>query len=248
MTHERTIVVIPSRYGSTRLPGKALIDLCGKTLIQRVYEQVCKAKGIDAVYVATDDDRIVEVCARFGAPAIMTPAACASGTDRVACAVADMEGEIIVNVQGDEPLLRPEAIEQLVKAMRAHPQDGIATLAVRIPGDERASDPSVVKVVCDLDGYALYFSRARIPYPRDAAGGDSPVLKHLGIYAFRRPVLLQFVSWAPSPLEQREKLEQLRALEHGLRIRVVKTAYDSIGVDTPADAERVRQVLMDTVP
>lgn len=243
MTPERVVVVIPSRYGSTRLPGKALVDLAGKPLVQHVYERARRAAGVDAVYVATDDERIRQACEAFGASAVMTPTTCASGTDRVACAVRDLDGEIVVNVQGDEPLLDPRAIDQLVEAMRAHPEDGMATLAVRPAVGDELGGPSVVKVVCNLAGYALYFSRSLVPHPRDPADVHAPVLKHLGIYAYRRAALEQFVAWPPTPLERTEKLEQLRALEHGLRIRVIETGYDSIGVDTPADAERVRELL-----
>lgn len=243
MTTERVVVVIPSRYGSTRLAGKALVDLCGKPLVQHVYQRAAAAQGIQGVYIATDDERIAQACRSFGAPAIMTSAACASGTDRVAAAAQSLQAEIIINLQGDEPLFEPRGIEQLAEQMRRHPNDGIGTLATPMPAGEDATHPAVVKVVRDRDGYALYFSRALIPFPRDPADAPAAVLKHLGIYAYRRAALEQFVALPPSPLEQTEKLEQLRALEHGLRIRVGLTDCDSIGVDTPDDLARVRAIL-----
>ena len=240
-----TLAVIPARYGSTRLPGKALISLGGKPMIQRVWERVRQASSVSEVVVATDDERIRSVVQAFGGEAVMTRADHRSGTERVAeVAVVRSEAEIIVNVQGDEPLIEPAAIDAAVEAIREDAEVNIATLAVPISNPAGIMDPNVVKAVLDFDGNTLYFSRAPIPWVRDRGG---PVharhLKHLGLYAFRRAALLDFPTFPHGDLERIEQLEQLRWLENGYRIRVAETEHDSVSVDIPEDVVRVEQLL-----
>lgn len=234
-------VIIPARYGASRFPGKPLADLAGKPLIAHVVERARRARGVDVVAVATDDARIARAAEAAGAEAIMTGPA-ATGTDRVAEAARRLSPgpELVVNLQGDEPLIEPEAIGTLVDAMVASGA-AMGTLARPLaPGElER---PQVVKVVTDLKGDALYFSRAAIPHRR--AGGESPVARaHVGIYAFTAAFLQQFTALTPGRLEGEEALEQLRALEHGFRIRVADTGYRGFGIDTPEDLERARALL-----
>lgn len=227
------LAIIPARYDSGRLPGKALADIGGKPMVVRVWERARRAEGVDEVWVATDDDRIAAaVEAEGGAVARTGP--CASGTDRVAAALGRRRGvRVVVNVQGDEPLIDPEGISRVASHLREHPEDSVVTLAADAePGD--LETPSVVKAVLDRRGYALYFSRAPIPFPRQA-GGARP-LRHLGIYGYRRDTLLELARLEPTPLERSESLEQLRALENGISIRVLTGARPSWGVDTPADA------------
>jgi 3-deoxy-manno-octulosonate cytidylyltransferase (CMP-KDO synthetase) len=240
-----TLAVIPARYGSTRLPGKVLISLGGKPMIQRVWERVRQASLVSDVVVATDDERIRSVVQAFGGQAVMTRADHRSGTERVAeVAVARSEAKIVVNVQGDEPLIEPAAIDAAVEAIREDAEVNIATLAVPISNPAEIMDPNVVKAVLDFDGNALYFSRAPIPWVRDRGG---PVharhLKHLGLYAFRRAALLDFATFPHGDLERIEQLEQLRWLENGYRIRVAETEHDSVSVDVPEDVARVEQLL-----
>jgi 3-deoxy-manno-octulosonate cytidylyltransferase (CMP-KDO synthetase) len=240
-----TLAVIPARYGSTRLPGKALISLGGKPMIQRVWERVRQASSVSDVVVATDDERIRSVVEAFGGQVVMTRSDHRSGTERVAeVAVARSEAEIIVNVQGDEPLIEPAAIDAAVQAIREEAEVNIATLAVPISNPAEIMDPNVVKAVLDFDGNALYFSRAPIPWVRDRGG---PVharhLKHLGLYAFRRAALLDFPTFPQGDLERIEQLEQLRWMENGYRIRVAETEHDSVSVDMPEDVVRVEQLL-----
>jgi 3-deoxy-manno-octulosonate cytidylyltransferase (CMP-KDO synthetase) len=241
----RVAVIIPARYGATRFPGKPLAVLGGRPLILHVVERAQKARGVDLVAVATDDERIAAAVREGGAIAFMTGPA-TSGTDRVAEAARRIEprAEVVVNLQGDEPLIEPPAIEALLGAM-ADPGVEMATLARPLSPGEHAR-PQVVKVVCDERGDALYFSRASIPFRR--AGGESELaLGHVGVYAFRAHVLELMASWPPGRLELEESLEQLRVLEHGHRIRVVKTSYTGFGVDTPEDLERAR-VLIEAAP
>jgi 3-deoxy-manno-octulosonate cytidylyltransferase (CMP-KDO synthetase) len=237
----RVAVIIPARYGAVRFPGKPLADLAGKPLICHVVERVRRAGGVDVVAVATDDDRIAAAAARSGAAAVLTGAA-NTGTDRVAMAARQLrpKADLVVNVQADEALIAPEAVEALVAAMG---QTGIAmaTLARPLEPDE-LDRPQVVKVVTDVRGDALYFSRAAIPHRRD--GGMSPLARaHVGVYAFASDFLETFASLAPGKLEQEESLEQLRALENGFKIRVVETRYRGFGVDTPEDLARARAIL-----
>ena len=235
------LVVIPARYGSSRFPGKALADIAGKPLIVRVAENAMRIRGIDRVVVATDDRRILDVVAAAGLPCEMT-AEHPTGTDRIAEVAARHPEDLVVNLQGDEPLLPPADVEALVAFMR---QDGgwdIGTCGHPFTEAGSWGEPNVVKVVTALDGRALYFSRAPIPgmFPGREGSGHGAALRHVGIYAFRRAALLRFASLAPTPLEQAEGLEQLRALENGMRIGVVTIAAGPVGVDTPADLERVR--------
>lgn len=233
-------VIIPARYGATRFPGKPLALLAGKPLVCHVAERARRARGVSRVAVATDDERIAAAARSCGAEAVMTGPA-ASGTDRVAEAARGMgAADVVVNLQGDEPLVEPEAIEALLGAM----EDGsvaMATLSRPLEAGE-LSRPHVVKVVTRANGDALYFSRAAIPHRRQ--GGESPLARaHVGIYAFRAAFLQEFARLPPGRLEREESLEQLRALEHGHGIRVVETGYRGFGVDTPEDLERARALL-----
>jgi 3-deoxy-manno-octulosonate cytidylyltransferase (CMP-KDO synthetase) len=239
------IAVIPARYDSTRLPGKPLVPLAGKPMIERVWERVRRAQSLSGVIVATDDERIRNVVESFGGEATMTRSDHRSGTERVGeVAAARADAEIVVNVQGDEPLIEPAAIDAAVEAIREDDEVRVSTLAVPIgkPGD--IMDANIVKVVLDFDDNALYFSRAPIPWVRDR---KSPVharhLKHLGLYAFRREALMDFATFPQGDLERVEQLEQLRWLENGYRIRVVETEHDSVSVDVPEDVARVEQLL-----
>jgi 3-deoxy-manno-octulosonate cytidylyltransferase (CMP-KDO synthetase) len=238
----RTAIIIPARYTSSRLPAKALLRETGKYLVQHVYEQARRVRGIETVIVATDDSRIVAAVESFGGKAAMTRADHQSGTDRVAEAAAKLDVEAVINLQGDEPLIEPASLELLADLLRNDPQAQIATLAMPIANDETYRNPNCVKVVCDESGRALYFSRSPIPYVRDGkpdfAHRPAIFLHHLGLYAYRRDALLKLSSLAPHPLEQLEKLEQLRALGHGWTIRVGIVAHAGRGVDTPADYEQ----------
>lgn len=241
-------VVIPARYASTRLPGKPLRLLAGKPMIQHVYERAL-ASGAAGVVIATDDERIRDVARAFGAPVCMTAQSHRSGTDRIA-EVAKRENfadeEIIVNLQGDEPLVPEALIRQVAENLDAHPAASIATLCVRLSVAEELFDPNVVKVVTDVQGYALYFSRAPIPWDRERFGKEVEVSalygywRHIGMYAYRAGFLKDYLQWPPCRLEQVESLEQLRALWHGHRIHVAEAAAESVaGVDTEEDIARV---------
>ncbi len=234
------VVVIPARYDSSRLPGKPLADICGVPMIQRVYERAAAARGVDRVLVATDDDRIRDVVRAFGGEVAMTSAAHPTGTDRIAEAMANDAAEIVVNVQGDLPLLDPDNVAAAVTPMLADASLQMSTLMTPIRDDAELRNPNVVKVVTDAAGYALYFSRAPIPHRRDGVGAGVIAHRHIGLYAYRRRFLLEFARLPPTPLEQAEKLEQLRALERGYRIAVVEVADAGVEVDTPADLDMVR--------
>jgi len=241
----KIVVVIPARYASTRLPGKPLVSLGGKTMIERVWARARQAPSVSEVVIATDDERIRTAAEAFGGKVAMTRSDHRSGTERVAeVAAGHPEAEIFVNVQGDEPLIEPGAIEAAAEAIVADDEVNVATLAVPISTPADIMDPNIVKVVLDFDGNALYFSRAPIPWVRDRKG---PVhvrpLKHLGIYAFRRAALLEFATFPQGDLERIEQLEQLRWLENGYRIRVAETEYDSVSVDMPEDVTRVEEIL-----
>jgi len=240
----RIVGVIPARYASSRFPGKALAELGGKPMVQHVVERAVRATLLDDVLVATDDPRIAEAVRRFGGTACMTAPTHPSGTDRIAEVVRTLACDLVVNIQGDEPLIEPSVIDQAVAPLAEDSSIGMGTLA-RPMGVDEAADPSKVKVVLDRQGFALYFSRAPIPYIRDDVPPptERPYLLHIGLYAYRRETLLRLAGLAPTPLEERERLEQLRALEHGIRIRVVTTEHQSFGVDTPADLERVRRMI-----
>lgn len=232
-------VVIPARFASTRLPGKPLLRDTGKFLIQHVYEQASLATCVDQVVVATDDERVRAAVESFGGQAAMTSPRHTSGTDRVAEAVRHIEADIVVNVQGDEPEIEPDAIDLAVTLLERHPDADMSTLASPVADPDRLRQPSLVKVVLDSRGYALYFSRALIPasksYPDLPPGDPHVYLGHIGLYAFRRDFLFRFAGLSPSPLETHEGLEQLRALENGHKIIVGVTSYHARGIDTPED-------------
>jgi 3-deoxy-manno-octulosonate cytidylyltransferase (CMP-KDO synthetase) len=237
----RIVAVIPARYHSTRLPGKPLAIIDGKTMIEHVYRRAARARRVDAVVIATDDVRIANAAAGFGATAIMTRATHPTGTDRLAEVAAALTCDIVVNVQGDEPFITPDAIDAAIEPLMQNSGDVISTLRRRIEDPADLTTPSVVKVVVDGNGYALYFTRASVPFVRP--GEPAPVAwRHLGLYAYRRTFLLDFASWPQTPLEKAEGLEQLRALERGYRIRTVETTADTIGIDTPDDLDRAREM------
>jgi len=231
------VAIIPARLGSTRFPRKVLAKIGEKTLLQMVYERVKSVPTIDKIYIATPDDEIKSCAHSFGAEVIMTSPGHTSGTSRIAEAAGDIPAEIILNVQADEPLISPLLLENLVNIMKMSPEIEILTPVKKIEKTHEDNDPNVVKVVFDKDNYALYFSRQPIP-----TEGDK--YKHIGIYCYRREVLLYYPQLEPSPLEKQEKLEQLRFLWHGYKIKVEITNYDSIGVDTPEDLEKVKEVLL----
>jgi len=238
------VVVIPARYGSTRLPGKPLVSLAGKPMIQRVYERAKLAERVSRVLVATDDERILKAVNAFGGEARMTRPEHRTGTERVAEVAAHESGDVFVNVQGDEPLLDPTAVDAAVGALADDPQASISTVAtaIKAPGD--IMDPNVCKVVLDFDENALYFSRAPIPWVRDTGGKvQARHLKHLGLYAFRRDALLEYPTLPQGELERLEQLEQLRWLENGWKIRVAEVAHDAVSVDVPEDVARVEKLL-----
>jgi len=238
------VVVIPARYESTRLPGKPLADLQGKPMIQRVYERAARAEGIARVVVATDDARICRAVEDFGGEVIMTGAMHRTGTDRIAEAAGQLDADLIVNVQGDLPLLEPEAVSKAVAPLLLEPSLSMSTLKTPLRSLEELRNPNVVKVVTDRDGCALYFTRSPVPFWRDGAPeGQVLAYRHIGLYVYRRDFLLTFTALPPTPLEQAESLEQLRALECGFRIRVVEVEAASIEVDTPADLEKARALL-----
>ncbi len=240
----RVVVVIPARYESTRLPGKPLADLHGQPMIQRVYERARLTRDVDRVVVATDDERIRAAVDAFGGAVAMTSRGHRTGTDRIAEVAASLDADVIVNVQGDLPLLDPAMVEVAVAPLREDARLPMATIETALLSREELENPNVVKVVTDRDGYALYFSRSPLPYHRDGvARGGALGHKHIGLYAYRRDFLLRFAQLAPTPLEQAEQLEQLRALEWGFRSKVVEVAAASIEVDTPADLERARAAL-----
>lgn len=235
--------VIPARYGSTRFPGKALARLGGKTLIQRVWERAKTAKRLDRIVVATDDVRIRDAVKAFGGEAVMTSTQLRSGTDRVWQVVKETTAQIAVNIQGDEPLLTAPMIDGLVDGLRKESEAQMATLRYKMKGKEGYQDPNQVKVVSDENGWALYFSRAPIPVYRSGDAQFFVWYKHIGLYAYRRALLEKFVAWTPSPLEKAESLEQLRALERGVRIKVLDSPQNTIGVDTPEDLKRVEKMV-----
>ncbi len=242
----RTIAVIPARFRSNRLPGKPLAEIAGRTMVELVCRQAERAREIDSVLVATDDPRIFEAVESFGGEAVMTSPDHPSGSDRVAEAVMDRDVDIVVNVQGDEPMIAPAALDRAILAARAD-RGAITTLAKVIRSREELFDPNVVKVVADSRGRALYFSRSPVPAPPAETSADGMpegrYLKHIGLYVYPKDVLARLMKLAPSPLELQERLEQLRALENGIPVRVVETDYESISVDTASDLERVRQLL-----
>src|SRR5262252_1374888 len=244
MDPSQVVIVIPARYGSTRLPGKPLVGLAGKPMIQRVFERAKLAKTAGRVIVATDDERIVGKVQEFGGEARMTRTDHRTGTERIAEVAAHTEGDVFVNVQGDEPLLDPAAVDAAVGALLEEPAAAIATVAVPIKVQTDILDPNIVKTVLDFDGNALYFSRAPIPWIRDAAAHISVRhLKHLGLYVFQRDALLEYPTLPQGELEKIEQLEQLRWMENGTKIRVAKVEHDAVSVDVPEDVARVEKLL-----
>jgi 3-deoxy-manno-octulosonate cytidylyltransferase (CMP-KDO synthetase) len=244
-----TVAVIPARYQSTRLPGKPLLDLAGIPMIARVYDRVRATPGLDLVLVATDDERVHRAMTEHAGSGAcrITSDTHRSGTDRLAEVATTLDCDLVVNVQGDEPLIEPAMIAEAVAPFADDPSIEMSTLCRAIDDEHEFQNPHLVKVVRDREGFALYFSRAPIPYYRDPRARqerDAPLAyKHIGLYVYRRATLLQLASLPPTPLEQAESLEQLRALEHGIRIKTVETRHDSIGVDTPEDLARVREHL-----
>lgn len=238
------LAVIPARFGSTRLPGKPLLKIGSQSILERVWRQVTRASCVDRVAIATDDQRIYDAARQFGAEVFMTDPAHPSGTDRVAEVAVQTDATIVVNVQGDEPFIDPADIELAVEPMLSGKLRGtvsMSTLKTPFRDPAEAADPNAVKVVCDLQGNALYFSRLPIPLVRDQAeAGGFTWFKHLGLYVYERGFLLRYPSLPRGPLEAAEKLEQLRALENGYPIRVVETAHDSAGVDTQEDLDKAR--------
>ncbi|MBI1873763.1 MAG: 3-deoxy-manno-octulosonate cytidylyltransferase [Acidobacteria bacterium] len=253
----RTVALIPARFQSSRLPGKPLLDIDGRPMIEHVYRRAAAVRSVSAVIVATDDERIASAVRAFGGDARLTRADHYSATDRLAEVAERLDCELVVNVQGDEPLIDPQAIDAAITPFEADPALEMSTLCRAIDDPAELADPHVVKVVMDRQGFALYFSRAPIPFDRRTIFRDGPAqaghhedgrstvpaFKHLGLYVYRRSVLLALARLQPTPLEVAESLEQLRALEHGYRIRVVETTAESIGVDTPEDLERVRRIV-----
>lgn len=243
------LAIIPARFASSRFPGKPLAPLSGRPMIQWVYERARAARRVDDVIVATDDARIMAAVESFGGEAVLTSPDHRSGTDRLAEVVRGMDGgrgvTAVVNVQGDEPLLDPASIDRAVAPLIEDERIEMSTLSTPITWAEEHDDPNKVKVVTDRQGFALYFSRAPIPWWRDGrpAGGRVLAAKHIGLYVYRPATLLALAEFAPTPLETTESLEQLRALEHGVRIKVVSVEHDSIGIDTPEDLRRAEAVV-----
>ncbi len=242
----RIVAAIPARYGSQRLPGKALREIAGKPLIQHVFERVSRARGLSRVVVLTDDERIADVVRSLGGDVEMTPPECQSGTDRIAWAARSWKDAAecaVINIQGDEPLIAIDGIERVARHLATHPDDEMVTLSTALEPDE-VDDPARVKVVTDRAGFALYFSRSRVPYPLHP--GFSSAKLHVGLYGYRADVLMRLASLEQSPLERTESLEQLRALENGIRIRVLETDHRAFGVDTEADLAKAEAMLTET--
>lgn len=237
------LCVIPARYASTRLPGKPLADIAGKPMIQRVYERAAQASVPSTVLVATDHPLVEEAVKNFGGTVMMTSPDHPTGTDRLAeVAASYTDADVIINVQGDEPLIAPDVIDRLATLFADDESLQMATVITSLDAEE-AGDPNAVKAVTDLKGNALYFSRSLIPYPR--VSGKAPIYKHIGIYAYRRDFLLAYAKMAPTPLEQAESLEQLRALENGYTIRTIFTDHKFIGIDTKEDLERINRLFLE---
>ena len=237
----KVLCVIPARYASTRLPGKPLADICGKPMICRVYDRAKLAKRVEKTVVATDDERVKRAVEEDGGEAVMTRKDHNSGTDRLAEAVAGYpDMDLVINVQGDEPLIEPKVIDRLAAAFDDDEDLMMATVKARMDDEEDMRNPNNVKVVTDKDGYALYFSRSLMPYPREDT--DCPVYKHIGIYAYRRDFLLKYAKMPQTMLEKTESLEQLRVLENGFRIKVIESDANFVGVDTAEDLSRVNEI------
>ena len=244
------VIVIPARYESTRLPGKPLADIAGHPMIEHVYRRASTASRAASVLVATDDERVRDAVLAFGGEVQLTQRRHRNGTERLAEVARDLTCDLVVNVQGDEPLVDPLAIDLALSPFADEPTLCMSTLRTPISDPDDLRNPHVVKVVVDRDDFALYFSRAPIPHTGSTSGADharghaAGPCKHIGLYVYRREFLLRFAELKPTPLERAERLEQLRALEHGYRIKVLATSHDPIGVDTPEDLERVRQMMI----
>jgi 3-deoxy-manno-octulosonate cytidylyltransferase (CMP-KDO synthetase) len=237
--------VIPARFSSSRFPGKVLASISSKSMLQHVYERASQARYLTSTIIATDNDAVYSAARKFGARVVMTSPDHLSGTDRVAEVASADNAEIIVNIQGDEPLIDPAAIDTAILPLVHDADVQMATLKKRIENPREITDPNVVKVVTDAQGDAIYFSRCPIPFVRQDAGGQAltPYFKHIGLYVYSREFLLAYSALPVGPLERAERLEQLRAIENGFRIRVVETEYESLGVDTPEDLERVSRLV-----
>jgi 3-deoxy-manno-octulosonate cytidylyltransferase (CMP-KDO synthetase) len=240
-----TIVIIPAHYGSTRLAGKPLANISGRPMVQWVYEAAMGTRFTDDVIIATDDERIIEAVRSFGGKAILTSGDHISGTDRVAEAAVNLKADIIVNLQVDEPLIQSEAIDDLIEPLLEDGSIPMCTLKKQIEDRHELENPNIVKVVTDRNDFALYFSRHPIPCVREEGQNSEGIVhyKHIGLYAYRRDFLLKYSKMTPTPLERAERLEQLRALENGYRIKVVETYFEAIAVDTAEDLERVRKIV-----
>jgi 3-deoxy-manno-octulosonate cytidylyltransferase (CMP-KDO synthetase) len=237
----RTIAVIPARYAATRFPAKLMQVLGDKTVIRHTYENTVSTGLFDEVLVATDSELIFHEIQSCGGHARMSLRPHESGSDRIAEAVADLDVDVIVNVQGDEPFIQKKPLADLLASFR-DPETSVASLMQKIETAEDVANANIVKVVTDLKGYALYFSRAVIPFPRDAESG-TPYFRHIGVYGFRKQALMDFTRWPASALEKTEKLEQLRYLENGVRIRMIETQFSGLGIDTPEDLEKARRLI-----
>lgn len=238
----KALGVIPARYGSSRFPGKPLVPLLGKTMVEWVYRRALRVRGLDRVLVATDDDRIAAAVHAFGGEAIMTPRSCPTGTDRIWHAVRDIPCDVVVNLQGDEPALDPAGVEALLALMGSDPDLPMGTAVAPLDGPERLANLNIVKVVMAPDGTCLYFSRSPIPHFREHPADIHP-WRHIGLYGYRKSFLERFTAWGPTPLERAECLEQLRALEHGARIRAVVVQAPACAVDVPEDVPRAEEAL-----
>jgi 3-deoxy-D-manno-octulosonate cytidylyltransferase len=246
MAHPSVVLVIPARYAATRLPGKPLVLIHGKTMIEHVWRRCIQVRGVDQVWVATEDERVATVVRSFGGQVCLTSPDLASGTDRVAAVAEKVPADLYVNVQGDEPLMDPRGVEKAIALVQSG-QFPVGTLQVPFRHESELGDLAAVKVICDASGRALYFSRHPIPYSRGERPSDPGqwiCQRHVGVYVYTREALQLFVSLPPSRLEQAEVLEQLRALEAGLPIGVAQAHFESIGVDTPRDLEKVRELLV----
>jgi 3-deoxy-manno-octulosonate cytidylyltransferase (CMP-KDO synthetase) len=239
----KTVVVIPARLESSRLPNKVLLDVCGKSLIQRVYEQVKKSRNISDIFIATDSDEVLKMVNSFGGKAILTSSKHESGTDRIAEAVKYLDIDLIINVQGDEPLINPDLIDQFVELFKGNYEVYFASAMHRIATLEDLRNPNIVKVITDIKSDAIYFSRSQIPFNREGREVPEEHFQHIGVYAYKKPFLEKYSSLSQTFLEQSEKLEQLRAIENGFKIRMIETDYRSIGVDTLDDLNRVRKLI-----
>ncbi len=238
----KSIVVIPARLESSRLPNKVILDLCGKPLIQRVYERVGESRYIDDIYVATDSGVVAKVVEEFGGNVIMTSSKHQSGTDRIAEAVKSIDADLIINVQGDEPMIESTLINSFVELFKNDYEVYFASAMHKIGSKDDLNNPNVVKVIKDKQDNAIYFSRSKIPFTRDGEIEIDNYYQHIGIYAYKKPFLLEYSQLEPTFLEESEKLEQLRAIENGYKIRMVESDYRSVGVDTIEDFERVKKL------